>query len=501
MALALGLTLLVRFWGLPGSGLVSYDEGWAARNGRAMLSSLSDPRRWSELSHIWPGDWKPGHDLLLGTLLAAGIPPDDLTWFGGVAGAVMVIALAAVAFRRWGAPAAALAGVFAGATPLTIFYGHHVLSEADGLAALAIALLLWDRCWRPSSSRRLLAATLLAFVVTLSINYRLLPTMVPLAIALWWTRRQPTPVRNWQLFGLCLSPAALMLAVYLGLLAYATLTGRDQVTLPYQLQNTLLRPGLGAPAPFAFPDFYPRTFWEFSGPAFAVALAVGVMAVVLRRRELVALDAVAAGTLVGTLLFFSVVHDKAPRAVVVAVPFAALTAARGATLGRRPLMQWAAAAALCAACLAAGWVGSGPARDLSGTGPAGRWLAARPGAIAAERTPTFELYGGARVVNEHDFSTAGALRRAGIRWAVVDSDAWVLGGTTATLQLATCGRPVAEFADEAGWSRIHFLEGADTLHSGYDDALAVRAQALSAVGGRKTIRIYDLEGQGTSGCD
>jgi len=88
---------------------------------------------------IFGRHWKLGHDLILGTLMAAGVSPENLTWFSGLAGVVMVMVLMALAWRRWGAPAAAVASTFAGAVPLGIIYGHRIVAEAAGLAGVALS--------------------------------------------------------------------------------------------------------------------------------------------------------------------------------------------------------------------------------------------------------------------------------------------------------------------------------------------------------------------------
>jgi len=505
----------VRLWGLPGAGLLYYDEGWAARDGRLVVEMLTQPKDWPPILHAWVtadwGDWKPGHDLILGTLLAAGVPPDNLPLLSGFAGTVMVLALAALAGRRWGAPAGAVAGVFAGTVPLGIIYGHHVLAEADGLAGLAVALYLWDRWWdRPGW--RLLSATAAAFLVTLSLNYRLAPSVFPLMVGMAWRRRDASaPRRRWRgrLLALCLAPAGVIVLAYVLILAASRLTGTAH--LPHWIQS-LIRPGSGLPVPFQDPDFYLRTLWEFGGPAIAAAVALGLVAMFRRRHSLDHLEVAALGTLAGALLFFTAVHDKAPRAMAVAIPFAAVIAARGLTLWRHHRWQWTVAAGMCAACLVTGWTGSGPAREASGIGAAGRWLAAHPGGIVADRAPTLALYLDPAVrqpaerqrlrpiVQPANYPTVRDLRRAGVRWAVVDADTWLLPWSAVARTLPSCVQPVAEFDDPASWTRIWFLEGADTRHLGYDGMLALRDDLLTATGGTMKIRIYDLDAADETRC-
>src|SRR4029077_17261210 len=150
--LTLLLTVALRVAGLRGGGPVANDEGWAVSNGRFLLTILTHPSRWSTLlglftpgltqgqHHVYPlgNDWKPGHDLPLGVLSAMGVSPENLTWYSAAAGAIMVVLLAAMAWRRGGASAGAVAGVFAGTLPLGTVYGHRLLGEADGMAAIAI---------------------------------------------------------------------------------------------------------------------------------------------------------------------------------------------------------------------------------------------------------------------------------------------------------------------------------------------------------------------------
>ncbi len=513
----LAVTLGVRTWGLPGAGLLYYDEGWAARDGRLVVEMLAQPRDWPRILHAWVtadwGDWKPGHDLILGTLMAVGVPPDYLPWLSGFAGAVLVLALAAVAWRRWGPPAGAVAGVFAGTVPLGIIYGHHVLAEADGLAGLAVALYLWDRWWERPASRPLAVATTAAFLVTLSLNYRLTPSLLPLLIMGAWRLRDRgvAPLVHWRrrLLGVCLAPSVAIVLVYLLILAASRLAGIAQVP-PWV--ESLIRPGSGLPVPFEYPDFYPRTLWEFGGPAFAGAVALGLVSMIRRRHLLDHLETAAIGTLAGAILFFTAVHDKAPRAMAVGIPFAALIAARGLTLWQARRWQWTVAAAICAACLITGWTGSGPAREANGIGAAGRWLAAHPGGIVADRAPTVALYVDPAVrqpaerqrlrpiVQPPGYRTLSDLRQAGVRWAVVDADTWILPWSSVARTLASCAQPVAEFDDPASWTRIWFLDGADTRRLGYDGMLAVRDAFLAATAGKMQISIYDLAGEGTRGC-
>src|SRR5207302_10884160 len=122
--------------------------------------------------------------------------------------------------------------------------------------------------------------------------------------------------------------------------------------------------------------------------------AIAIAVLLWNRRRLDPLAATACGGLLGSILFFSAVHDKAPRAMAVLVPFAALVVARAVSLPNIPLPllgqartislplwgragwgQWTVAALLCAAVLVSGWTSS--VQAISGTGQAGRWLAER----------------------------------------------------------------------------------------------------------------------------
>ncbi|HYS01810.1 MAG TPA: hypothetical protein VET82_05640 [Candidatus Eisenbacteria bacterium] len=514
------LAVALRVRGLPGGGPVAYDEGWAAANGRFLIALITHPARWGGALHqrlrVFPYgyDGKVGHDLMLGTVQAVGVSPSNLTWYSALAGIVMVIALAALAWRRWGAPAAAVSGVFAGTIPLGIVYGHRIVAEADGLAAVALALFLLDRWWDARPSKLLTIVTLGAFLAALSLSYRFLPTLLPILLVLgwlgWWYagHRMPPTAPVGRLVTLCLVPALALVSLYL-LIPAGTGLGLHP---PAALQRWFIHASAGAPLPFAFPDFYFRTFWDFGGPAILVAAGLGTMAAAWSWKRLEPLAALALGSLWGTLLFFTAVHDKAPRAIVIAIPFAGLLVARAVTLWTARSRQWAVGLAVCAACLYTGWAGSSAAREVSGTGQAGRWLAAHPGAIVATRTPVLALYirpqwdapqgldRAHQFVRSRQDSTIGSLRQEGARWVVVDAHALLLGASPVFTQLLACGRPAVEFRDAAGWSRLQFLEEADTLHLDYDAVLAVRAHLLATAQGVETLRIYDLEGTGTAGC-
>jgi hypothetical protein len=525
VAVLVALTLVLRIWGLPGKGLVAYDEGWSLSNGRFQVSFITHPGDWLRLlhehGHLFPfgHDWKISHDLLLGGLFAAGISPENLTWYSALAGAVMVAALAALAWRRWGAAAGAVAGVFAGAVPLSIVYGHRILAEADAMAAVAVALYLWDRWWDRRPHRRLVILTILMFALTLSVNYRLLPSMMPILLVLGWLafryRRQDLPPRAsaGRLVAVCLIPAAGIVTLYLLLIGGAAL---GLPRLSGYLKDEFVRSGSGSALPFALPDFYVRTFWDFLGPVVALAAGLGCVALLWSWKKLDPLAAIALGSLVGTFLFFTAIHDKAPRAIVICVPFAALVLARAVTLLNRKTLQWGAALTLCGACLISGWT-SDSARLVSGSGDAGRWLAAHPGAIVASRAPVFVAYtertwdAGAGIDPAHAIvepdghrpwvvdATVQGLRQRGARWVVVDSHALIISPSPVFAELIACGRPVAEFNDPAGWSQWKFLEEADSLHLGYDAILALRDRVLATSQGQ-TIRIYDLDGPGTAAC-
>jgi hypothetical protein len=521
---AVGALLLpavaVRAWGLPGDGPVAYDEGWSLSNGRFLVAVLTHPRQWMQLhghGHVFLFglDWKVGYDVVLGSLLAAGVAPQNLTWLSALAGFVMVMALAALAGRRWGAPAAAVAGVFTGAAPLSIVYGHRILSEAACLAVLALVLLLLDRWWDGRPSRALGSLTVAAIAATLSLNYRLLPTLLPIVLVVvglaWWYRRHDLPPipPTGRLVLLCLLPTVAIVAIYL-LIGGAGAVGLPH--LPALVNRQFIRSGGGVPLPFASPDFYPRTLWEFGGPALVVAAGLGLVACLWIWKRLDPLTALAVGSLAGILLFFSAAHDKAPRAIAVCIPFAALVVARGVMVPKRPALQWTAALALCATCLAVGWTESSFARDPSGTAQAGTWLAARPGAIVTTRGPVYaalteqrwDVAGGLdpahRIVVPLGDSTIASLRHDGARWVVVDAHALLTSPSRIFQQLLACGRSAAEFDDPADWSRLQFLEEADSLHAGYDAVLERREQLLRASQGREIIRIYDLEGPGTASC-
>jgi hypothetical protein len=521
VATLLLLTTGIRAAGLPGGGPVAYDEGWAASTGRFLVSLLTHPSVWSQLRHghlhvfVFGHDWKLGHDLLLGMLMAGGASPENLSWLSALAGVAMIVALAALAGRRWGAPAGAIAGVFAGTLPLTIVYGHRITAEADGLAGVALALLLWDRWWDRRPSRPLVLATLAVFLATMSLSYRLVPVLLPLGLVLawlgWWFRSHDLPPRvpTGRLIGVCVAvPLAMVAAVYLLVVARAML---GVPRLPAELQNQFIRSSAGVPVPFAFPEFYPRTFWDFAGPVFILAVAVGLAVFARSWKTLDPLASVAIGSLLGSFFLFSAVHDKAPRAIVVCVIFAALVVARGLPLLELRALRWPVALALCGALLVSGWVGSAVARDPSGTGRAGRWLAAHPGSIVTTRGPVFLPYTertwsvvtgpdpAYQIITPGADTTIASLRQAGARWVVVDAHA-LLQRSPVFAQLLECGRPAVEFDDRAGWSRVQFLEEADSLHLGYGPTLALRAQALAAAQGAQTLRIYDLEGAGTAAC-
>src|SRR2546430_17589806 len=91
----------------------------------------------------------------------------------------------------------------------------------------------------------------------------------------------------------------------------------------------LLRSG-GAPVPFAFPDFYPRTLWDFAGPGAVIVTAIAIVVLLWNRRRLDPLAPTACGGLLGSVLFFSAVHGKAPRRMAGAIPFPPLVAGRAA---------------------------------------------------------------------------------------------------------------------------------------------------------------------------
>jgi hypothetical protein len=100
----------------------------------------------------------------------------------------------------------------------------------------------------------------------------------------------------------------------------------------------------------------------------------------------------------------------------------------------------------------------------------------------------------------HVYATVRQLREGGIRWVVVDAQAWSqVRRDTAVRELVRCGKPAAEFSDPAGSSRHFFLENADYQGLGYDQALQLRAATLKALAG--TLRIYDLDSPETSACE
>jgi hypothetical protein len=534
------LTVAIRLPGLPGGGPPQGNEGWSIANGRFLLTLLMHPGRWGiflgllspgltqNRHHVFPlgNDWKLGHDLALGTLSAAGVSPENLNWYAALTGVAMVIVLTVLAWRRWGAPAAAVAGVFAGAIPLSIAYGHRLLTEADGLLGVALMLYLLDGWWTRRPSRSRVIVTVLAFVATLALSYRFLSTLLPLFIILaslgWWYRRGAIPPKPQieRLIIVCLVPAAGLVMIYL-LVAAANTLGLPG--LPHTVKYWFVRGSGAAPLPFRFPDFYLRTFWDFGGPVFMAAAGLACVALVWRWKKLDPLAAIALGSLLGVFLFFSAAPDKAPRAIAICIPFAALVVARAVALLRGNAQQWAVALALCGVFLISGWTGSGVAREMSGTGQAGRWLASHPGPLTAYRPGNYlvfvdqrpdaivSVHGDRRweveqpddaahriVVPEGDL-TLTDLRQDGVRWAVVDADA-LFYGAPVFRQLVACGQPAVEFADPASWSRLEFLELADIFHLDYGTVLRRGDAALAAANGRQTIRIYDLGSADTARC-
>jgi hypothetical protein len=540
VAILLLMAVALRLQGLPGGGPISNDEGWAISNGRYLLSLITHPGNWGAFRgmfspgltdhrhHLFPlgNDWKLGHDLVMGTLSAFGITPENLTWYSALLGVAMVVLLAALAWRRWGAPAAAVAGVFAGSIPLSVAYGHRIQAEAQGLLAVALLLYLLDRGFKARPSKRQAVLTLLAFLAALTLSYRFLPTLIPLVIVLallgWWYRNHSLPpkISAGRLAAICLSPAILLVTIYLIVFVASVLRLPG---LPHVVRYWFVRSSSGGALPFAFFDFYPRTFLDYAGPALAVALVLAVGALIYNWRKLDPLAGLAFGSLAGTFVFFSAAHDKAPRVLVICIPLAALVLARAVTLWRNPLLQWAAALAVCAACLVSGAAGGSGVSDWSATGEAGRWLASHPGPLTAHRPLNYLVYVEQKNLDAVTAANAGPkwevmpsdpahrivvpvgaltiddLRQDGVRWAVVDADA-LYYGEPFFKQLLACGQPVVEFRDPAGWSRLQFLEVADSLHLGYDGVLARRDEALAISNGKQVIRIYDLQGAGTALC-
>lgn len=540
MAVLLLMAIALRLEGLPGGGPISNDEGWAISNGRYLLSLITNPGNWGAFRgifspgltdhrhHLFPlgNDWKLGHDFLLGTLSALGITPENLTWYSAVLGIAMVVLLAALAWRRWGAPAAAVAGVFAASIPLSVAYGHRLQAEAEGLVAIALVLYLLDRGFAARPSKRQAVLTLVAFLAALTLSYRFLPTLIPLLIVAgllaWWYRNDSLP--PWfsagRLAAICLSPALILVTIYLVVFGANVLRLPG---LPHFVRYWFVRSSAGGGLPFAFFDFYPRTFLDYAGPALAVALAAAVAALIYNWRKLDPIAAIALGSLAGTFLFFSAAHDKAPRVIVICIPLAALVLARAVTLWRNPLLQWATALSVCAACLVSPLAGGSGVSDWSGTGEAGHWLASHPGPLTAHRPLNYLVYVEQKKLQAVEAVNAGPkweimpsdpahrivvpvgvlsiadLRQDGVRWVVVDADA-LYYGEPFFKQLVACGQPAAEFRDPAGWSRLQFLEVADSLHLGYDGVLARRDEALAISQGKQVIRIYDLHGLGTTQC-
>lgn len=535
-----GLAVVIRLVGLPGGGPPQGNEGWSLANGRYLLTLLLHPGRWGTFLGLFtPGlslnqhrvfplgnDWKPGHNLALGIISAAGVSPENLTWYAALLGVAMVGVIAVLAYKRWGIAAAAVATVFAGALPLSIAYGHRLLAEADGMLGMALMLLLLDSWWTRRPSRSQVIVTVLVFLATLTLNYRYLSTLLPLFIILaslgWWYWRHTIapPAHPGRLILVCLLPAAGLVTIYLFVTA-ASAFGLP--ALPHALRFWFVRGSAAATLPFRYPDFYLRTFWDYGGPLFLAAAGLAVVALVWRWKQLDPLAAISLGSLLGIVLFFSAAPDKAPRAIVIAIPFAALVVGRAVTLVKGASAQLAVALALCGVFLVSGWAGSGVAREVSGTGAAGRWLASHPAPLVAYRPGNYLVFVDQRpdlIVNVHADRrweiaqpddpqhrlvvpdgdlTLTDLRQDGVRWAVVDADA-LFYGAPVFRQLVACGQPAAEFADPASWSRLEFLELADIFHLDYDTVLRKGATALTAANGRETIRIYDLESSATAGC-
>jgi hypothetical protein len=311
-----------------------------------------------------------------------------------------------------------------------------------------------------------------------------------------------------RLISLCLLPTVGIVIVYL-LIPLGAAIG---LHLPAAFANQFIRSSVEAPLPFASPEFYPRIFWDFGGPAFVAAACLGLAAAIWRWKSLDPLSGIALGSLVGTFLFFSAAHEKAPRAIVICLPFAAILVARAMKLITNTTWQWPVALAVCGACLFTGWTGSSFVREPSGTAQAGRWLAAHPGEIVATRAPIYAAFTERNwdpvigldpahvIVTGGSASSVNSLREERVRWVVVDAEALLLSRSPVFEQLLACGQPAAQFDDPADWTRIQVLEDADTLHLGYEATLARRDRILGESGGNTTIRIYDLAGTGTAQC-
>lgn len=512
VALLLAAAVVVRIQGLTFGGPVAYDEGWAVANGRSMLGAFLHPLRLLHGPLTFFGrDWKPTHDFALGTLFATGVKPELLVWYSVAAGIVMATVLAALAWRRWGAPAGTVAGVIGAAAPLSVLYGHRLTAEADGAAGLAVVLLLFDQWWQRKPSRRLVIGTALAIAITGSISYRLLPPLLPLVLLAawlgWWYRGHALPPlrARGRIVAACLIPAAAITAMYLVTLMLGFAGLRSLARLLAHLD----RAGSGIALPFSNIDFYPRVLWDFGGPLILISLVAAMIVILWHWRQLDPLTAIGVGSLAGILAFFSVIGDKAPRAIVVTIPFTALLIARAVAFIKPTALRWMTAAGLALACVLTG-LGAAGQLGTSGSSAAGHWLAARTATIATSRPPVFALFTERRwdpalglqpaIVHPVADTTIDELRRQGVRYVVVDAHALLVGGSAVYNQLLTCGRPIAIFPDTGGWSRLQFVEEADTLHLGYNAALDLRGRLLAQVDNSQTIRIFDLSDPATQAC-
>lgn len=504
------MVLALRFTNAPWP-LVYSDEFAAVFAGRREF------RLWGAGQLALPELRNPMHILLIGAVDRLGAPLAWLNLYSAAAGLLSILLLVWVAWRHWGATGAAVTGAFAGAMPLSIYYSHSLLAEADG--GLAVALVLACAGHR----RRFLAACLLG----LGFNYRYLPTIGPFLLmggvpalglaALYlaalnhrWRTAGATAVgtaiawlaaSRWAIPAWVLSPRWRF-----PVLAVTSLAGSAAILLLFPV--VALVPGLvrtspelqhafgtgPAPALLAHLDFYPRIAWWLVGPAFLVVLGIALPAA-WRRRQEPALG-LALALLGGGLVTLTIGYDKAPRSLFVLVGPAALLAGGAPAAARRlgtqagTVLGAIAVPAMIANCAL---VLPGLSAPDDGAAAVAGWLVAHPGAYASQNTYV-DVYQPSRPRATDAGRSVAALRAEGIRY-VLDSGPQRVFGTEmpAAAELGACAVPVATFADPALYTDLFMLETADVYHGGYDDALRMRARALAAAGGRPLLLIYDLE--------
>ncbi len=516
--------LALRVYLLPGQGFMQWDEGlhaleaqFLADTWHRLLGLVSDPS-------VPPGGRpptfvRPFHSILLSIgMLSGGTSALSAQLVSASTGALTVLLLFLLGRSLYTTGIGLLAAAFLATMPLHVSYSRETLSESNGIFLLTLSLLVYWKT-RDPRGRPLLALVatglLLGLSVTTNLRLYIAPAVFVICEAALWLgeRRHSRLVFMRRLLTIAYSalvPVALAFLFFWWLkgyyeashlqLRFPVVTYEQQLDGFWNQQNSFKRPFLGGLDPL----YYPFVLWTFVGPALMSWFVIS-LAMLLADRKHIQQSILLLSWLLVPFIFFSLLTDKAPRFLAVALPSIALIAARGITLTHGFLAAksgWVrqlkiATPLVATAIVVAGTVASiAVAQEKSGYPPAVAYLQERgiDRVIVGQALPV-EFLSGQRMMAVDIPDNIQLVEKGyslGYRYIVIDDQAYLTAPQRHVAEAVEQRiQPVASFPDTLKESPLFLLEHSEWMKVNLKATMDLYTE-IRAVRGPSEVRIYSI---------